>query len=186
VPPGSDGTTHGYDYRIEPAGDGGCLLTFVHHGALGDGWAGGYDYETVTAAGWDMYLATLQAYLTHFSGRTARYIAAEAPAESARPEAWPRLARALGLADPVLSGAPVRIELTGAGPMEGVVDYVSRNFLGVRTAGALIRFHGRAVVGMSVAVGHHAFAGDVPVDETAAGWRAWLARSFAPGVDPGR
>ena len=64
--------------------------------SLRDDWGpGGYDYESVTAAGWDMYLSTLDQYLTHLIGKTAAYIGAEAPPPSARREAvglaWPRL-----------------------------------------------------------------------------------------------
>ncbi|HEY8735538.1 MAG TPA: hypothetical protein VIO62_00685 [Candidatus Dormibacteraeota bacterium] len=143
-------------------------------------WAGGYDYEFVTAAGWDMYLYTLDQYLTHFIGRAAVYIGAEAPPESARQEAWPRLTQDLGLADPISSGSQVRIELAGVGPLEGVVDYVSPNFLGLRTADSLIRLYGRAVIGMTVAVGQHAFAQQVDADKIAVAWQTWLLTAFEP------
>lgn len=127
-----------------------------------------------------MYLSTLEQYLTHFIGKAAVYIGAEAPPESARHEAWPRLTQALDFGHPISYGSPVRIELAGVGPLEGVLDCVSPDFPGLRTADSLIRFHGRAVIGMTVAVGQHAFAQHVDADKIAVAWQSWLLAVFGP------
>jgi hypothetical protein len=54
-------------------------------------------------------------------------------------------------------GKAVHIDLTGVAPVQGVVDYVTSSFIGVRAEDALVRFHGRARIGMTVAVSHHAY-----------------------------
>lgn len=92
----------------------------------------------------------------------------------ARPDAWPRLLRAVGAGDPPAPGAPVTVELPGGPAVDGVVDYATDRFLGVRTADALVRFHGRWAIGMAVAVSHHAYAGLDPA-AAAAAWTSWLA-----------
>ena len=104
-----------------------------------------------------MYLHTLGQYLAHFAGRPAVYLEAEAPEPSAKAEAWPRLIAALGLTEPVEVGAAVRFDLPGFGAVEGVVDYVTPHFVGLRAPLALIRFHGRAPIGMTVAVSQHTY-----------------------------
>jgi hypothetical protein len=129
--------------------------------------------------GWDMYFHTLAQYLTHFTGRTATFVLADGPQSSAEERAWPLLLRGLGLAGPVEQGDPVRLTPDGLPPMDGVADYVGPSFLGVRTADGLYRFHGRAMLGMPVAVGHHIFTADLDQAEAGAAWRSWLHRVFA-------
>lgn len=104
-----------------------------------------------------MYLYTLAQYFTYFAGRLAVYVEAEGPPASAQQTAWPRLVDALGLTEPVQPGVAVHIPLPGLDPIDGVVDYVTANFLGMRTSDALIRFHGKAPIGMPVGVSHHAY-----------------------------
>jgi hypothetical protein len=84
---------------------------------------------------------------------------------------------ALGLADDVSVGDRVRIAPEGLDPIEGVVDEVSRSFLGVRTGDAMYRFI-RGFEGSAI-VGHHLFRDGVDRQRTEAAWRDWLERTFA-------
>ena len=155
MPPGPDGATQAFEYVIEGRG-GTTVLRFVHSGFLGGDWSD--EFESMTSAGWDQYLFTLAQYLRFFAGRAAMYVEAEAPPGAATPEAWPRLLAALGSAHDL--GAPVGIDLA-SGAISGSIDYVTANFVGIRTDDALVRFHGRWPIGMTIAVSHHAYA---PVD----------------------
>jgi uncharacterized protein YndB with AHSA1/START domain len=175
TPTAGDGSTQAFEYLIETQGDGTAILRFVHSGYLGEDW--GDEYESMTAMGWDMYFHTLAEYFTHFAGLPATYVEAEGPPSSGQAGAWPLLVAALGFTEPVEPGGPVRVELAGAGPIDGVVDYVTPNFIGLRTADALIRFHGRAPIAMTVAVSHHAY-GEVDAAQLAHAWASWLAGAF--------
>lgn len=175
TPQAPDGSTHAFEYTIEARDGGGVTLRFVHRGRTGDGWSD--QYVPVTAGGWDMYLHTLAQYHAHFAGRPAVYLEAEGPAASSAPEAWDVLVVALG-GPRLRPGSPVRVDLAGVDPPEGLVDYLTPNFVGLRTPDALIRFHGRSGLGMTVAVSHHAYGGHVDVDRTRREWQSWLAEAF--------
>lgn len=180
TPPTENGSTQAFEYLIEAREGGSTVLRFVHS-FHGEDW--NEEFVGMTSSGWDMYLHTLAEYFVHFPGRSARYVEAEAPASSGRPEAWARLLEAvLPAAGPEL-GARVRLTLPGTEPVDGVVDYVSEHFLGVRTDAALIRFHERSRIGMPVAVSHHAYAAGSATEEidTAAwerAWASWLAEAI--------
>jgi len=166
---GSEEEPMAFEYLVEARDGGSTVLRFVQSGFLGDNWETEYD---AMFAGWDCYFRTLGQYLRHFYGRQATFVFADGPEASAAPEAWPRLLSALGFtARPVL-GEQVR--LTGPEPLEGVVDDVLDSFLGVRTADALYRFHGRAILNMPIAVGHHVFLPDVDSEKANESWRGWL------------
>ena len=176
TPTAEDGSTQAFEYLIEARSDGGSVLRLVHSGFLSGDWEG--EYGTMAAQGWDMYLHTLAQYLHHFPGQHAVYAEAEGPPSSARPEAWPRLLDALGLTEPVTEAASVHLELAVVPAIDGVVDYVATNFVGLRTSDGLIRFHGRAPIGLPVAVSHHAYGGRPDPDATARAWESWLASTF--------
>ena len=113
-------------------------------------------------------------------GRTpAVYLEAEAPPASAEADAWPELVAALGLTEPGELGAAVHFDLPGVGAVEGVVDYASASFVGLRAPLALIRFHGRALLGMPVAVSQHTYLTTFDTDSAQRGWEAWLAGVFS-------
>lgn len=132
-----------------------------------------------------MYLYTLAQYHSHFSGRRASYVEAEGPASSAAPEAWPVLVGALGTGGPTELGSDVSIELPGAEPLDGVIDYATTNFIGLRTPDALIRLHGRWGLGMAVAVSHHAYSDSFDAEATKRAWKAWLDQALtAATVSP--
>ena len=186
MPAGEDGSFHAFEYLID-AGEGGTtVLRFVHSGMTGDDWDD--EFETMTGYGWDMYLATLAAYLEHFAGRPATYVEAEAPATTADEAGWRAVLEALGVddpADPAVLGRRITVALDAGldtaldTKLDGEVDYHGDRFLGLRTDDALIRFHGRWSLGMPVAISHHAYAraDDAPVDADALthAWTAWLA-----------
>jgi uncharacterized protein YndB with AHSA1/START domain len=172
TPAAEGGAAQTFEYRIEPGTDG-TVLRFVHGGLATDELAG------ITGRGWDMYLHTLAQYLRHFPGRAATYIEAEAPQSSADASAWPVLLRALGLPEAVGPGDAVRVTPDGLEPLAGTVDYLAADFLGIRTSDALYRFHGRAALGMTIAVGHHLYRDGVDPERTTRAWRTWLDGVFA-------
>ncbi|MBO0827158.1 MAG: SRPBCC domain-containing protein [Streptosporangiales bacterium] len=177
TPTAPDGSFHAFEYVIEGRDGGTTVLRFVHSGMASDDW--GDDLAVMTGYGWDMYLHTLAEYLRHFAGRRATYVSAEAPPSSSAVETWPRLLRALGLGEDVAPGDAVSVRVEGAGPVEGVVDYVQPTFVGVRAADALYRFHGLASMGTPTAVGHHLYADGVDHDAQVKAWEAWLAQVYA-------
>jgi uncharacterized protein YndB with AHSA1/START domain len=184
APAAPDGSMHAFEYLIEARDGGGTVLRFVHSGFAGDDWSD--EYESLTSAGWDMYLYTLAQYFAYFSGRRAVYVEAAGPASSAAPGAWPVLLAALGVQGKAGLGVDVSIELPGAGRIDGVIDYATPSLLGLRTPDALIRFHGRWGLGMTVAVGHHAYGGSFDAEATKHAWTAWLNRALAAStVSPG-
>ena len=83
----------------------------------------------------------------------------------------------MGLSGPVTLEEHVRLTPDGLPVLEGVVDYVSPSFLGVRTDDGLYRFI-KSFEGSSM-VGHHIFSDDVDVNATEQAWRDWLTRLFA-------
>ena len=168
-----------FDYVIEPR-PGGCVLRFSHEGFTGRHWEAEY---SATRAGWDMYLHTLGQYLEYFAGRRATFVMAEGPRGSGVEDAWPRLLAALGLSGPPLAGARVLLTPGGVPELDGVADYVVPEFLGIRTADAMYRFHNRSRLGMPVAVGHHLFGtaadgGPLEAGRPSDEWREWLAKAL--------
>jgi hypothetical protein len=177
MPEGADGSFQAFEYNIEDAGQGRAVLRFVHSGFTSDDW--GEDYADVTSDGWDMYFHTLSQYLTHFAGRPSQYLEAEGPPVSAGEDVGRHLLAGLGLREPVKEGSGARLELPGFGAVEGVVDYVTSNFIGLRAPHALIRFHGRSRMGMPLAVSQHTYLATFDNASAQRAWEAWLAGVFA-------
>ncbi|MBP2706992.1 SRPBCC domain-containing protein [Microbispora sp. RL4-1S] len=172
-----DGSFLAMEYLIEGRDGGSTVLRLVQSGFLGDDWE--TEYEAMQE-GWDMYLHKLSQYLTYFPGRGAVPISAVRPRAGDRDRAWATIMAALGLDGPAAEGDPVRFQVDGLPPAEGVVDYAGLpTFLGVRTSDALYRFiHSGPQRGDVVVLGHHVFA-DVDREETERAWRAWLDHLFA-------
>jgi uncharacterized protein YndB with AHSA1/START domain len=170
---GEDGRFMAFEYLIEGRDGGTTVLRFVHSGFLaGDDWE--TEYEALKG-GDPMYVLKLAECLTHFRGRTATPVSAYGP-QVDREHAWTVLRRSLGLAGEVSDGDRVRLTPDGLPPMEGVVDYVSPETLGVRTSDGMYRFiHG---LGGTMVLGHHIYS-DVDQQETERAWQSWLDRSFA-------
>ena len=162
-----------FEWLIEGRGDGTTVLRLVQSGMLGDDWETEYD---ALGKGWDMYLHQLGQYLRHFRGRPVTPVTIVGPGPGDPGQLWPELRRGLGLAGEPAEGDRVRLTPDGLDPVEGVVDWVSPDALGVRADDALYRFI-RGFDG-SVALGHHLYAGDVDAKEVEAAWQAWLSRQF--------
>ncbi len=132
-------------YELEPHGDG-TRLRYRHHSAFP---AGDHDRmldecELHT----DFYLHSLGQYVRHFAGREATYVSEDvASAQAAR--------RALGVPE----GVAVGDRVTLAGGEEGIVDYATGSFLGVRTGAELVRVYGREPWGDPSNLARHTFGG---------------------------
>lgn len=176
TPEAPDGAHHQFEYRIS-SDDHQTVLEFTHSGNLGADWEGDYDYAEVTGHGWDMYLHTLDQYLTHFVDQPASYVEAVAPAHANSAEAWQRLLHALGLTAPTAVGDRVVLRPEGLPEIAGEVDYAvpGEDFLAVRGADGLYRFHSLERIGMPIAVGHYIYGREAAAEP----WRAWLERVFA-------
>jgi uncharacterized protein YndB with AHSA1/START domain len=167
------GTFMAFEWLIEGRDDGTCVLRLVQSGVLGDDWESEYD---ALDKGWDMYLHQLAQYLAWFRGRAAAPVLAVVPDGGAFEQILPRLYDGLGLDGPASEGDKVRLTPEGLDPIEGVVDYVTSEALGVRSEDGLYRFV-RGPNGM-VAVGHHLYADGVDADEAERAWQGWLDRVF--------
>ena len=89
------------------------------------------------------------------------------------------LRAALGVGADGAAGDEVHAALGDAGPLDGVVDYASPEFLGVRTADGLYRFFGRNHFGGVVGMSAHLFGGGVDATEREAALKAWLDGVYA-------
>jgi hypothetical protein len=94
-----------------------------------------------------------------------------------RDQAWEIFHRGLGLPGPVALGDRVRLTPEGLPPLEGVVDYLSPSFLGVRTDDGLYRF--MHTFDASAGLGHHIFIDGLDQEETEKAWASWLTKLFA-------
>jgi uncharacterized protein YndB with AHSA1/START domain len=170
-----DGTFNALDYAIEARDGGTAHLRYVHSGILADGWEDQYD---AIGGHTDFYLHTLGQYLEHFNGRPVTYVGQpsagiEGPESAGTPDAMDTLRAALGAAGAGVGDA-VHASLGDAGTLEGVIDYSTPEFLGVRAADGLYRFFGRnhynGVVGMSA----HLFVDGVDAAAREAELKRWL------------
>jgi uncharacterized protein YndB with AHSA1/START domain len=173
-PEGPDGSLHAFEYTVEGRGKDTTMVRWLHHGFLGDNWEA--EYEALTE-GDPMYFDKLAKYLTYFRGRIATPVNVFGPPVGDRDHAWEVFRRALGLPGPVALGDRVRLTPEGLPPLEGVVDYLSPSFLGVRTDDGLYRFM-HTFDGL-VGLGHHIFVAGLDQEETEQDWASWLTKVFA-------
>ncbi len=169
------------EYLIEGREGGTSVLRYVHSGIFVENW--GTQYDAVQQHT-DFYLHTLGEYLQHFEGRTATYVGEvpqgiQGPPSSATPDGFQRLRRALGIGAQANEGDSVRLAGQGLQPIEGVLDYLRPNFIGVRAADALYCFFGRNAFGAPVGMSIHSFSDDVDADQTRRQWQQWLATALA-------
>jgi hypothetical protein len=170
-PQSDEGRFDVFSFEIEGRDGGTTHLRLVHSGFLPqDDWDVEYD---ALRNGDPAYLAKLVEYVEHFRGRRATPITLWGP-QVDKARAWATFTAACGVGSEPRVGDPVRFRAEGIPELEGEVDYVTRDFLGFRSADGMYRFiHGMG----TVAIGHHLF---VPVDRVSveAAWQAWLDRAF--------
>jgi uncharacterized protein YndB with AHSA1/START domain len=169
---GPDGQVmNALEYLIEAQDGGIVVLRYVHSGVFTDDWDNQYDSAGQHT---DFYLHTLGQYLRYFAGQRATYIAAEGPGAAKAKDAFHPLRSELRLTPASKTGDQVRITPPGLDPVDGVLDYATPNFIGVRSADGLYRFFGRNAFGMPVGLSHHLFAAEVDQDKTQLAWQSWL------------
>ena len=159
-----------YEILVEGRDQATTVVRVVANGFLpGDDWEAEFD---AMSKGGRMYFRTLVAYLTHFAGRSGPIVNLSGPPVDDWETAWPALRSALGIGAPPEVGDPVHFAVADFGPVDGVVDFVNAEAIGVRTDNGLFRFI-KGFFGSWV-LGHHLFH---PADEAAItdAWRAWLA-----------
>ncbi|MEU5775458.1 SRPBCC domain-containing protein [Streptomyces venezuelae] len=164
-------TLNELDHVIEPR-DGGrrSWLRHVHSGIFTGDWDTRYEG---TVQHTDFYLHTLGQYMAYFEGRPVAYSALHGPRASTAPDAFVRLARALGLPDDATDGARVRVQAAG-GELDAVIDFRSRYFIGLRADETLHRFYGRNHFGAPVGVSVHDFGAHADAKGTELAWQDWL------------
>jgi hypothetical protein len=172
-----DGTFNALEYAITARDGGTAHLRYVHSGILADGWEDQYD---AIGAHTDFYLHTLSQYLEYFNGRVANYLGQpsagiEGPEAAGKPDAMDVLRAALRVPDAKVND-DVHATLGQAGALEGVVDYATPDFLGIRTSEGLFRFFGRNAFGSVVGMSAHLFA-DAPFTE--GDLKTWLDSIYA-------
>src|SRR5258708_4951918 len=85
----------------------------------------------------------------------------------------------LGVAPGAGVGDAVHASLGDAGALDGVIDYATPEFLGVRTADGLYRFFGRNHYGSVVGMSAHLFVDGVDAAAREAALKAWLDGVYA-------
>jgi uncharacterized protein YndB with AHSA1/START domain len=163
-----DGSFMSFEYGIEGGDKGNTSIRWIHSGFLGGDWEA--EYEAMQE-GDTAYFHKLGQYLTYFFGRKATPVDAFGPEFPDRDQAWKLIREGLGLPGPVAVDDKVRLTPEGIGPIEGIVEWVSPSFLGVRSDDALYRFI-HAFYG-PVMVGHHIFR-DVDQKEEEDAWKSWM------------
>jgi len=162
------------DIRLEARGP----VTYLRHLHRAEVPADDYDRQLAACRQHTaFYNHSLGQYACHFPGREAVYVSADGPASSAD-GGFAALRRALGVADDAVAGDPVRLTPAGLEPIDGVVDYVTHAFLGVRSADALYRVYGRDTWGWPAGVAHHLFADDADQAASEQAWGDWIAGVF--------
>jgi hypothetical protein len=86
---------------------------------------------------------------------------------------------ALGISADAAPGDAVHASLGGAGTLDGVIDYATPQFLGVRAEDGLYRFFGRNDFGHVVGMSAHVFADGVDAAASEAALKAWLDGLYA-------
>ena len=177
-----DGTFNALDYAIEARDGGTAHLRYVHSGILADEWEDQYD---AIDGHTDFYLHTLGAVPRalqrppghlrrpavgrHRGARGRRHAGRDGHA--ARGAGHLRRTRAWATA--------VHASLGDAGTLDGVIDYSTPEFLGVRTADGLYRFFGRNHYGSVVGMSAHLFVDGVDAAAREAALKAWLDGVYA-------
>jgi uncharacterized protein YndB with AHSA1/START domain len=176
--PAPDGRFIAFEFLIEGRESGSTVVRMVTSGFLpGDDWETEYDAMT---KGGPLFFSTLVTYLTYFAGRTASPVTVFGPIVRDWDQAWAALYAELGLSDPVTEGDRVRAAPDGLAPIDGVVYFVNKHTLGVRTSDAMYRFI-RGFFGPMIAA-HQIFRDDVDVAHAEQRWASWFTRVLPPAA----
>jgi uncharacterized protein YndB with AHSA1/START domain len=172
-----DGWFNAVEFQLEGRDGGTTLVRYAHAGIFVDDWDTQYDAVNQHT---DFYLHTLGQYLQHFNGRRATFVGdvpggIMGPAASTGADGMSSLRAALGLSDEAKEGETVQLASQG---VEGVVDYATANFLGVRSGDALYRFFGRNAFGGPVGMSIHHFGEGVDADAEGRSWTEWMATVY--------
>ncbi|WP_405161748.1 SRPBCC domain-containing protein [Nocardia sp. NBC_01499] len=171
-----NGWWNNLDYRLEDRGDT-TYLRFVHTGLFEP-----HDYDVrydACRGHTAFYYHSLEQYLRYFKGRDATYLRIEGSAATSEKGSFTRLCRALGLPLGAVQGDQVRLHPAGLDlVLDGVLDYLTPAFVGVRTEDGLYRFYGRDAWGQALGMGHHLFADGVDGPHAERMWQGWLHRLF--------
>jgi uncharacterized protein YndB with AHSA1/START domain len=164
-----------FEYLIEGRDRSSTVLRLIASGFLpDDDWEA--EFEAMTAGG-EMYFRTLVAYLDHFAGRFAEPVSVAGAQVTDWPASWAALRTALGLSDQPAVGDPVWVAVPGVPHIDGVVDFVNAQALGIRTADGLLRFI-QGYIG-SFVLSHRQFADPDLISHndkrTSQAWTTWLA-----------
>jgi hypothetical protein len=176
-----DGTFNALDYAIGARAGGTAHLRYVHSGILDDEWEDQYD---AIGPHTDFYLHTLGEYLAHFRGRPVTYVGQPSagimgPDAAGGSDAMAVLRTALGITTGASVGDAVNASLGSAGSLDGVIDYSTPAFLGVRTDDGLYRFFGRNHFGSVVGMSAHLFVPGVDAEAREQALKAWLDAVYA-------
>lgn len=172
---GPDGWFNTLDEQIEVR-DGRTILRYVHSGIIVDDWDTQYDGADKHT---DFYQHTLKQYVENFPGRRATYVAVDAPEASNSADAISRLLQALDRGSDAALGDAVRLPVAAAGDTRGELDFLTENFVGIRTPDALYRFFGRHAWGGPVSLSIHAFGEGVDVAEAQQAWTSFFTQLYA-------
>lgn len=169
------------EFVIEGRDGATSLLRYMHSGIFMDDWETQYDAVQQHT---DFYLHTLGEYLAHFNGRPAAYVGdvpqgIQGPPASAAADGFRRLQRALGLGPRPKEGEQTQLTPAGLAPLDGVIDYLRPNFMGVRTADSLYCFFGRNAFGAPVGMSIHCFSDDIEPERLKREWQGWLDTALA-------
>ncbi|MEU9117347.1 SRPBCC domain-containing protein [Streptomyces sp. NPDC048483] len=178
-----NGFSNTLSYTIHGREDGAAGLSmgihWVHEGTVDDGWDTRADAAEKHI---DFYQHSLAQYLRHFDGRPATYVKATRPSPPTASDTFTAVRKRLGLAEDAAVGDTVRMDVPHelGGPVEALVDFLSDDFIGLRTGDGLYRFYNGSVWNWPLWLGHHLFAddvGDADEERAAQAWHAWLAEA---------
>jgi hypothetical protein len=169
------------EFQIQAKDGSHTTLRYVHSGIFTDDWDNQYD---AADAHTDFYLHTLTQYLEHFNGRAVNYIGdapfgIQGPESSRASDGLDRLRSALGLSQDSKEGDLVHLTPAMLDPIDGVIDYLRTNFIGIRTSDSLIRIFGRNAFGHPVGVSIHDFSGHTDPGRLKQAWKHCLDEAFA-------
>lgn len=162
-----DGWWNELEYRLEPH-PAGTHVRYRHSTVFADD-----EYAVQDAAcraHTALYLHSLGEYVRSFAGRKPVHVEAHGPAGLT----IAAVRAALGVPASAAAGDRVRLVVPGLDPIEGVIDWSSPEFLGVRTTDALLRVYGRDAWGWPVGISLHHFGGGVDAAAEGEALRVWL------------